>query len=182
VERPFRYIREDFSLARRLRILADLNEQLRHCLNAGATPWAHATTRRVAKDVFANERLDLRPSPLEPLRGGAAARASDLLRRHGRRRGCLYNVPNATRRPIVEVHALAEEIRIFEDGAVIAGRPVLEGHHQRLIAPSPRSPSPRNSQRAVEIITVLVSRNSWTASIPLSRPNPDRFIPPKGSM
>ena len=34
--------------------------------------------------------------------------------------GNLYSVPDATRRRIVKVHTLAEEVRIFEDGALIA--------------------------------------------------------------
>ena len=44
-------------------------------------------------------------------------------------------VPDATRRRPVEVHTLAEEIRIFEGGA---SHPVLEGRHQRRVAPGHR--------------------------------------------
>jgi len=32
------------------------------------------------------------------------------------------------------VHTLADEVRIFEDGALIAAHPVLEGRHQRRVA------------------------------------------------
>ena len=35
---------------------------------------------------------------------------------------------------VVEVHTLADEVRIFEDGALIAAHPVLEGRHQRRVA------------------------------------------------
>jgi len=52
--------------------------------------------------------------------------------------GNFYSVPDATRRRAVEVHTLAEEIRIFEDGALIAAHPVLEGRHQRRVAPGHR--------------------------------------------
>jgi Mu transposase, C-terminal domain len=31
---------------------------------------------------------------------------------------------------VVEVHTLADEVRIFEDGTLIATHPVLEGRHQ----------------------------------------------------
>ena len=31
-----------------------------------------------------------------------------------------YSVPDATRKRVVEVHTLADEVRIFEDGALIA--------------------------------------------------------------
>jgi hypothetical protein len=40
--------------------------------------------------------------------------------------GNLYSVPDATRKRIVEVHILADEVRIFEDGTLIAAHPVLE--------------------------------------------------------
>ena len=48
VERPFRYIRQDFFLARTFRNLEDLNEQLRRWLDTVANPRVHATTRRVS--------------------------------------------------------------------------------------------------------------------------------------
>ncbi|MGA8612635.1 MAG: hypothetical protein WB760_13105 [Xanthobacteraceae bacterium] len=38
----------------------------------------------------------------------------------------------ATRKRVVEVHSLADEIRIFEADRLIAVHPVLEGCHQRL--------------------------------------------------
>ena len=47
-------------------------------------------------------------------------------------------MPDATRRRTVEVHTLAQEIRIFEDGELIAAHPVLEGRHQRRVAPGHR--------------------------------------------
>jgi hypothetical protein len=52
--------------------------------------------------------------------------------------GNLYSVPDAIRKRIVEVHTLADEVRIFEDGALIAAHPVLEGRHQRRVAPGHR--------------------------------------------
>src|ERR1700739_1397268 len=52
--------------------------------------------------------------------------------------GNLYSVPDATRKRVVEVHTLANEVRIFEDGALIAAHPVLEGRHQRRVAPGHR--------------------------------------------
>ena len=48
--------------------------------------------------------------------------------------GNLYSVPDATRKRVVEVHTLADEVRIFEEGALIAAHPVLEGRHQRRVA------------------------------------------------
>ena len=34
--------------------------------------------------------------------------------------GNLYSVPDTTRRRVFDVHVLADEIRIFEDGALVA--------------------------------------------------------------
>jgi hypothetical protein len=52
--------------------------------------------------------------------------------------GNLYSVPDCTRRRVVEVHTLADEVRIFEAGRLIAAHPVLEGRHQRHLAPEHR--------------------------------------------
>ena len=138
VERPFRYIREDFFLARTFRNLDDLNEQLRRWLDTVANPRVHATTRRVVNEAFAEERADLRQLPLAPFRS-----VLQLERRISREGmvsvgGNFYSVPDATRRRTVEVHTLADEIRIFEDGSLIATHPVLEGRHQRRVAPGHR--------------------------------------------
>jgi Mu transposase-like protein len=52
--------------------------------------------------------------------------------------GNLYSVPDATRKRLVEVHTLADEIRIFENGTPIAVHPVLEGRGRRRVAPGHR--------------------------------------------
>ena len=59
--------------------------------------------------------------------------------------GNLYSVPDATRKRVVEVHTLADEIRIFEAGTLIATHPVLEGRHQRRLAPGHRKMPTRPS-------------------------------------
>src|SRR5206468_1304703 len=68
VERPFRYIREDFFLARSFRNLDDLNAQLSHWLAAVTNPRVHATTQRVVNEAFAEESPVLQPLPLVPFR------------------------------------------------------------------------------------------------------------------
>jgi hypothetical protein len=61
--------------------------------------------------------------------------------------GNLYSVPNSARRRTVEVHSTANEVRILEDGAVIATHPVLDGRGQRRIIAGHRTlPPPANSQ------------------------------------
>lgn len=139
VERPFRYIREDFFLARSFRNLEDLNAQLRHWLDTVANPRVHATTRRVVNEAFAEERAALRPLPLAPFR--YVLKVERRISRDGMVSvgGNFYSVPDATRRRVVEVHTLAEELRIFEDGALIATHPILEGRHQRHVEPGHRN-------------------------------------------
>jgi len=138
VERPFRYIREDFFLARSFRNLDDLNRQLAHWLATVANPRQHATTQRVVNEAFAEERPLLKPLPLVPF--NAVLKLERRVSHEGMVSvgGNLYSVPDATRRRVVEVHTLADEIRIFEDGRLIAAHAVLEGRHQRRIAPGHR--------------------------------------------
>ncbi len=157
VERPFRYIREDFFLARSFRNLADLNEQLRRWLDSVANPRVHATTRRVVNEAFAEEKPHLKPLPLAPFR--AVLRLERRISREGMVSvaGNFYSVPDATRRRAVEVHTLAEEIPIFEDNVLIAAHPVLEGRHQRRVAPGHRKGS-AGSRRRMADGTMLVGR------------------------
>ena len=159
VERPFRYIREDFFLARSFRNLADLNEQLRRWLDDVANSRRHATTRRIVNEAFAEEKPYLKPLPLAPFR--AVLRLERRISHEGMVSvgGNFYSVPDATRRRTVEVHTLAEEIRIFEDGALIAAHPVLEGCHQRRVAPGHRrSSEQRRRGNAAQTGEVIVPR------------------------
>src|SRR5437899_1079136 len=68
VERPYRYIREDFFLARSFRNLDDLNAQLSHWLAAVANPRVHATTQRDVNEAFAEERHVIQPFMLVTFR------------------------------------------------------------------------------------------------------------------
>ena len=70
--------------------------------------------------------------------------------------GNLYSVPDATRKRVVEVHTLADEIRIFEAGRLIAAHPVLEGRHQRRVSPGHRRMP--TAQTARESGAVLIGR------------------------
>jgi transposase len=156
VERPFRYIREDFFLARSFGNLEDLNQQLQHWLSTVANPRVHATTCRVVMEAFAEEHSFLRPLPLAPF--CAVLRLERRISRDGMVSvgGNFYSVPDATRRRVVEVHTLANEIRIFEEGELIAAHPMLEGRHQRRVAPGHRKSLPTGHRRGSE--ASLVSR------------------------
>jgi transposase len=147
VERPFRYIREDFFLGRSFRNLDDLNTQFRQWLDQVANVRTHATTKRVVAEHFAEER-----PALQPLTAGAFQAVLRLERRITRDGmvsidGNLYSVPDSTRRRIVEVHSTTDEVRILEDGDVVAVHPVLDGRGQRRIIAGHRTMRPRaNSQ------------------------------------
>ncbi len=147
VERPFRYVREDFFLARSFRDLEDLNAQLRHWLDTVANPRVHATTKRVVNEAFAEERPALKPLPLAPYRA-----ALELERRVSHEgmvsvAGNLYSVPDTTRRRVLEVHVLADEIRIFEGGALVACHAPLEGRGRKRVDPAHRGSAPPPTRR-----------------------------------
>jgi transposase len=163
VERPFRYIRQDFFLARSFRNLEDLNDQLRRWLETVANPRQHASTRRIVNEAFAEERPHLRPLPLAPFR--SVLRLERRISREGMVSvgGNFYSVPDATRRRAVEVHTLAEEIRIFEDGVLIAAHPVLEGRHQRRVAPGHRKPPAVSRRRSADGAVVLTRAGDLVA-------------------
>ncbi len=145
VERPFRYIRADFFLARRFRDLDDLNGQLRQWLDTVANARVHATTQRVVHEAFAEEMAALQPLPLVPYR--SVLKLERRVSHEGMVSigGNFYSVPDATRRRVVEVQIFADEIRIVEDGSVIAVHPVLEGRHQRRVSPGHRRPMVRTA-------------------------------------
>lgn len=137
VERPFRYIREDFFLGRSFRDLEDLNGQLDGWLATVANVRLHGTTNRIVAEAFAAEQPELQALPAGPF---------DALIRLERRvshdgfvaiGGNYYSVPDRTRR-LVEVHQLAQEVRILDGGRLVARHPVAEGRKQYLVDPSHR--------------------------------------------
>src|SRR5690348_7123811 len=143
VERPFRYIREDFFLGRSFRNLDDLNAQLQQWLDQVANVRVHATTKRVVAEHFAEERPRLQQLPAGPFQ--AVLRLERRITRDGMVSvdGNLYSVPNSTRRRIVEVHNTANEVRILEAGHIIAVHPVVDGTWSA--AHPRRSPQPAAS-------------------------------------
>jgi transposase len=138
VERPYRYIRQDFFLGGRFVDFDDLNAQLTRWLDTVANARVHGTTGRVVVEHFAQERASLIPLP------AGAFNATLKLERRISHEGMVsvggnrYSVPDGTRSRTVEVHTLAQEIRIFEDGALIAVHPVLQGRRQCSLLPGHR--------------------------------------------
>lgn len=146
VERPFRYVREDFFLARSFRSLDDLNAQFIQWLDQIANRRLHGTTGRIVVEHFAEERPTLKQLPAGPF--NAVLRLERRISHEGMISvgGNLYSVPDGTRRRPVEVQVTATEVRILEDGRLVAVHPVLEGRGRRRIAEGHRSlPPPSNS-------------------------------------
>jgi transposase len=154
VERPFRYIREDFFLGASFRNLDDLNAQLRHWLDTVANPRVHATTQRVVNEVFAEEKPTLKPLPLAPYR--AVLKLERRVSHEGMVSvgGNLYSVPDTTSRRVLDVHVLADAIQIFEDGMLVATHMPLEGRDQKRLDPAHRKILPPRHRRRGERIVV----------------------------
>ena len=136
------------------RNLDDLNEQFCHWLDTVANPRVHATTNRVVNEAFAEEKASLKALPTVPYR--AVLRLERRASHEGivSVGGNLYSVPDTTRRRIFDVHALADEIRTFEDGTLVATHAPLEGRGEKRLDSSHSEPisSCRRSQRDEPLI------------------------------
>lgn len=150
VERPFRYIREDFFLGTSFRNLDDLNAQLCRWLDTVANPRLHATTQRIVNEAFAEERPALKPLPLAPYR--TVLKLERRLSHEGMVSvsGNLYSVPDTTRRRVLDVHVFADEILIFEGGELVASHIPLEGRDQKRLDPAHRKVIPPRNRRRPE--------------------------------
>jgi transposase len=139
VERPFRYIRQDFFEGRSFRNLDDLNRQLQDWLDHVANRRVHGTTGRVVAEAFAEEKQALLALPAIPFR--SVLKLERRITKDGMVSigGNLYSVPDGTRRRPVEVQVLAKEVRILEAGRRIAVHPVLIGRGRRSLLPGHRS-------------------------------------------
>jgi hypothetical protein len=153
VERPYRYVRQDVFLARTFRNMDDLNQQFDQWRIEIANPRVHATTNRVVDAHFAEEK----PAPIaHPAIAYSAVLTVERRVSHEGMvsvGGNLYSVPDATRKRVVEVQNHPKEVRIFEDGALIAAHPVLEAKNQRRVDPThrktPPAPTPETPRPSV---------------------------------
>lgn len=130
VERPYRYIRQDFFLARHFHNPGDLNRQLRDWLDTVANVRLHGTTQRVVAQHFDEEKPALQCLPAGVF--NAVIRLERRVSHDGLVSvgGNYYSVPERARRRTLEVHSLAHEIRIYEAQTLLAVHPVLEGRRQ----------------------------------------------------
>ena len=122
--------------------LDDLNAQFDAWRTEVANPRVHATTRRVVDAAFAEERPSLRPPPA--IAYNAVLTVERRISKDGMVSvgGNFYSVPDTVRKRVLEIQHHAAEIRIFEDGALIARHPVLEGKGLRRVDPAHRKAPP----------------------------------------
>jgi transposase len=131
VERPYRYIRQDFFLGRTFRDLEDLNIQFREWLDTVANQRRHGTTHRPIAAAFASEKPSLRMLPHLPFN------TVMVLERGFSRDGMVsyngnaYSVPDGVRGQKVEVQVSLSEVQIFAEGKMVAAHALKEGRHER---------------------------------------------------
>ncbi len=138
VERPFRYIRQDFFLGRTFRDLDDLNHQFDHWREEIANARCHATTNRIVDAAFGEEKPVLTPLPAMPYNAVLTLErrvSHDGMVSFG---GNLYSVPDSTRKRLLEVQCHPKDLRIYENGIEIARHRLLEGRNQRSLDPRHR--------------------------------------------
>jgi transposase len=166
VERPYRYIRADFFLARRFEDMDDMNQQLRHWLDTVANVRCHGTTGRIVMEHFRQEQPQLQPLP------ASGFEAVLRIERRVSHEGCVsvggnyYSVPDGTRKRVLDVEATADTIRIFEDGKLIATHARLEGRRGRSVLADHRSL--RRIARRERADTVVLPPGHAVAQRPLA--------------
>jgi transposase len=147
VERPFWFIENNFLAGRRFASWADLNQQARQwCDRVNATYKKHI--RAVPRELFAVERLHLRPLP---------AWIPEVYRFHERMvdvegyvalHSNRYSVPLAWIGRRVEVRETQDRVEIQLDAHnLVMHQRLLEAEPQRVLLPQHRPPRGQGSQR-----------------------------------
>jgi len=140
IERPFRYIRADFFMARSFEDLADMNAQLRQWLDTVANARVHGTTQQVVSEHFCQEKPHLRSLP---------ARRLDIVLRVQRRLtrdgfvsvdANLYSVPDGLSGRTVDVETTPTHVRIVHHGVLVAQHDLLTGRGERSLLAGHRRP------------------------------------------
>jgi transposase len=163
VERPFRYVREDFFLGSAFDNLADLNAKFDRWRHEVANRREHGTTRRLIPAAFAEEQHTLQP--LSPHPYTTVLRLERRLSRDGMVsvEGNLYSVPDGLTRSVVEVHRLADAVHIFDAGKCVAVHPLLHGRGLRSLLDGHRQRTPPGAYQSR-------TRHKLTALEPLAVP------------
>ena len=145
VERPYRFIRQDFYLGSSFECLEDLNQRLQNWLDEVANVRIHGTTRRAVNEAFEQEKPALQPLPLWPY-----CPVLQLLRKVSRDgmvsyKGNYYSVPDGTSSRSVELQVQPTNLLIVENNQVIAEHPLAAPHERgaRIMGANHRTVYPR---------------------------------------
>lgn len=142
VERPFRYVRQDFFLSESFEDIHDLNSQFTAWRSDIANVRKHGTTQRIIQDAFLEEQASLGALP--------AGDFNDVLSMERRTTkdgmvsvdGNLYSVPNGTGRKPLQIERTATQLRILDGQILLAVHPLLLGKNQRQVIQGHRASSP----------------------------------------
>ena len=142
VERPFRYVRQDFFLSASFEDIDDLNSQFSSWRSDIANARKHGTTQRIIQEAFLEEQAALGVLP--------AGDFNDVLSMERRTTkdgmvsvdGNLYSVPNGTGRKALQIERTATQLRILDGQTLLAIHPLLLGKNQRQVIQSHRASSP----------------------------------------
>jgi len=128
-----------------------LNQQLRVWLDTVANARVHGTTGRIVAEHFAEEGASLKP--LLAGRFDAVLQVERRVSHEGMVSvgGNLFSVPDGTRRRALEVEITADQVRIHEDGQLIAVHvPVARPPAALAVARSPPGAPPRAAQSGLQ--------------------------------
>jgi transposase len=144
IERPYRYVRQDFFLGSQFNDMTDLNEQFSRWRCDIAHPRQHGTTKRIVQEAFIEEYPSLQALP-----AGVFNDVLTMDRRVTRDGmvsidGNLYSVPDTTITRQVQVERTATELRILHENRVIAIHPLLNGRGERQVTKGHRVMSVRD--------------------------------------
>jgi hypothetical protein len=156
VERAVSYLRHSFFYARTFRDLEDLNAQVEVWLRETANARLHGTTGEVPADRMERERPHLRSLPhhayVPMISLGRRVTRDGFISYNGNQ----YSVPDQLHHVQVEVQATLEEVKLYQDGRVLAVHPLLEGRGQRRLAPGHRRHRPEPERRETRLIPKMV--------------------------
>lgn len=138
VERAVAYLRSSFFYARTFRDLDDLNAQCDAWLAQTANVRIHSTTGAVPSQRLAEEQPHLLPLPVAPyiplVTVGRRTTRDGFVSYNGN----TYSVPDGLARREVDLHATLTELRLLQDGQLVATHLLLQGRGRQRLAPGHR--------------------------------------------
>ena len=157
IERPYRYIRQDFFLGRCFRDLEDLNGQFRDWLDTVANRRRHGTTHRAIATAFRVEQRALQPLPQLPFNTVMALERGYSRDGMVSYNGNAYSVPDAVRGRSVEIQVSLTELQVFCEGKLVAAHELRQGRHERVLASGHRRWPPPGTRQPGESAHVVLT-------------------------